>query len=94
MAKSRSRKTPAQQQGTQPRLDEDTSRLAAGGGGSNDVTSGGGNASGIPDADLGMRGDVHVNDGDVEKDREKLFPDAPKKLSKAGEDEAEAMGHS
>ena len=60
-----------------PRVDENLGELGAGGGGSNDVTSGAGNATGIPDAETADRAGDVVNRGDVEKDREKLFPERP-----------------
>ena len=57
------------------RVDENVGELGAGGGGSNDVTSGAGNATGVPDAETADRAGDVVNRGDVEKDREKLFPE-------------------
>ncbi len=61
------------------RVDEDAGQggtLGAGGGGSNDVTSGGGAGSGTPDGDTAMNVGQAVTKGDVEADKEKLFPDA------------------
>ena len=61
------------------RVDEDAGRagtLGAGGGGSNDVTSGGGAGAGIPDAETAMRLGEVVTRGDVDRDRERIFPDA------------------
>jgi hypothetical protein len=62
------------------RVDEHTTgnQLAAGGGGTNDVDSGGGAAAGIPDGDTAMRmGDV-VTRGDVDRDRQRIFPETAK----------------
>ena len=49
--------------------------LGAGGGGSNDVTSGGGAGAGIPDAETAMRMGETVTRGDVDQDRERIFPE-------------------
>ncbi len=59
------------------RVDEHTEgdHLGAGGGGSNDVTSGGGAGAGVPDAETAMRMGDAVTRGDVEKDRERIFPE-------------------
>ena len=62
-----------------PRVDENVGELGAGGGGSNDITSGGGNATGIPDAETADRAGDAVNRGNVDEDREKLFPEAAAK---------------
>ena len=59
------------------RVDEhpEGEHLGAGGGGSNDVTSGGGAGAGVPDAETAMRmGDV-VTKGDVDRDRQRIFPE-------------------
>ena len=56
------------------RIDENLGTLGAGGGGSNDVTSGGGAGAGIPDAEMADRA-PEVLQGDVKKDKEKLFPE-------------------
>lgn len=66
------------QQQRPERVDENTGELGAGGGGSNDVTSGGGNATGIPDAETADRAGDAVNRGEVDEDREKLFPEQKK----------------
>ena len=59
-------------------VDEDAGQggtLGAGGGGSNDVTSGGGAGAGIPDAETAMRMGDAVTRGDVDQDRERIFPE-------------------
>jgi hypothetical protein len=67
-----------------PTGDEDENRIG-GGPGAGDAYSGAGNATGVPDADTGMRtGDV-TNRGDVDEDREKLFPDAVAQTPHPGE---------
>jgi hypothetical protein len=43
--------------------------------GASDANNGGGAGSGVPDAETGMRTDAPLK-GDVEEDREKLFPEA------------------
>jgi hypothetical protein len=55
--------------------DEDKDRIG-GGPGASDANSGAGNATGIPDAETGMNAEDVVNKGDVDEDREKLFPEA------------------
>ena len=62
------------------RVDEHTTgnQLGAGGGGTNDVDSGGGAAAGIPDGDTAMRLGEVVTRGDVDRDRERIFPEAEK----------------
>ena len=57
--------------------------------GASDDSSGGGNASGIPDADTGMREGGLPPKGNVEEDREKLFPEksGAKKSSKRSKQE-------
>lgn len=47
----------------------------AGATGASDATSGGGAAAGIPDADLQMRTGGTASKGQVQRDREKLFPE-------------------
>ena len=67
------------QQGQRQRVDEDAGTggaLGAGGGGSNDVTSGGGAGAGVPDAETAMRAGEAVTRGDVQEDRQRLFPEA------------------
>ena len=54
--------------------DEDQNRIG-GGPGAGDAYSGAGNATGIPDAETGMRAGGVTNRGDIDEDREKLFPD-------------------
>lgn len=55
----------------------DTPRpLISNGPGASDDNSGGGNASGIPDADTAMRPGGNPPPGNIEADREKLFPEA------------------
>ncbi|HEX8910915.1 MAG TPA: hypothetical protein VF796_01050 [Humisphaera sp.] len=61
------------------RVDEDAGRdgtLGAGGGGSNDVDSGAGAGAGVPDAETALRVGDAVTRGDVDADRDKLFPEA------------------
>lgn len=60
------------------RGDEQTEgdHLGAGGGGSNDVTSGGGAGAGVPDAETAMRVGEVVTKGDVDRDRQRIFPEA------------------
>ena len=68
------------------RVDEDAGRdgtLGAGGGGSNDVTSGGGAGAGIPDAETALRMGDAVTRGDVEQDRQRIFPDAAQNSGKS-----------
>lgn len=45
-------------------------------GGADDANSGGGNASGIPDGETAIRAGAPVTRGDVQQDREKVFPDS------------------
>jgi hypothetical protein len=52
-------------------------------GGASDGNSGGGGGAGVPDGDLGMRADSPIGGRSTEADREKLFPDAPKKPAPA-----------
>jgi hypothetical protein len=68
-------------------LTEDADRDRIGGGpGASDANSGAGNATGVPDADTGMlAGDV-IDEGDVEEDRARLFPDDPKSNPNADHD--------
>jgi hypothetical protein len=66
------------QRAAEPHIDDDAGldgTLGAGGGGSNDVTSGGGAGAGIPDAETAMRMGDTVTRGDVQRDKEKIFPD-------------------
>jgi hypothetical protein len=44
--------------------------------GASDANSGGGAGAGIPDAELDMRTGGRVERGDLDADREKLFPEA------------------
>lgn len=55
-----------------------------GGPGASDATSGGGAGSGIPDADMLMREGGKVAKGDIQKDKEKLFPESVRKPDKKG----------
>ena len=55
--------------------DEDKDRIG-GGPGASDANSGAGNATGIPDAETGMNAEDVINAGDVDEDREKLFPES------------------
>ena len=55
--------------------DEDKDRIG-GGPGASDANSGAGNATGIPDAETGMEAEDVVKAGDVDADREKLFPES------------------
>ena len=54
--------------------EEDRDRIG-GGPGASDANSGAGNATGIPDAETGMQAEDVTNQGDVEEDRAKLFPE-------------------
>ena len=58
-------------------LTEDADRDRIGGGpGASDANSGAGNATGIPDAETGMRTDEDVIDqGDIDQDKKRLFPE-------------------
>lgn len=75
------------------RVDETAGQLGAGGGGSNDVTSGGGAGSGTPDAETAMRLGEVVTRGDVDKDRERIFPETknqdPEQQSRPGQNARE-----
>lgn len=55
--------------------DEDKDRIG-GGPGASDANSGAGNATGIPDAETGMNAEDVIDAGDVDEDREKLFPES------------------
>jgi hypothetical protein len=55
--------------------DEDKDRIG-GGPGASDAYSGAGNATGIPDADIGMNAGDVINRGDIDEDRAKLFPES------------------
>ena len=60
-------------------LTEDADKDRIGGGpGASDANSGAGNATGTPDADIGMRAGDLINEGDLEEDRAALFPDEAK----------------
>lgn len=78
----------ATQQHRTNRVDEDAGQggtLGAGGGGSNDVTSGGGAGAGIPDADTAMRAGDAVTRGDVDQDRDRLFPESRDRAAHPGQ---------
>jgi hypothetical protein len=66
--------------------DEDKDRIG-GGPGAADAYSGAGNATGTPDADTGMRAGDAVNKGNVEEDREKLFPESSRAIRKDLDDD-------
>ena len=51
--------------------------------GASDATSGGGAGSGIPDADTAARTAGRAARGNVERDRQKLFPEAKTKRSRS-----------
>ena len=61
------------------RVDEDAGGPIGGGPGASDSNSGGGAGSGIPDAETVLRGGDAAIRGDVQKDKEKLFPETRKK---------------
>ena len=75
------------------RVDEHTEgdHLGAGGGGSNDVTSGGGAGSGVPDAETALRMGDTVTKGDVERDRQRIFPEATTGGGAAAKDEGKGI---
>ncbi len=78
MAEQQRDPQPSQAQQQHGYVDEDAGQggtLGAGGGGSNDVTSGGGAGAGIPDAETAMRMGDTVTRGDVDQDRERIFPE-------------------
>ena len=57
-------------------LTNDADRDRIGGGpGASDGYSGAGNATGVPDAEIGMAAGDVVKRGDVEADRKRLFPE-------------------
>jgi hypothetical protein len=68
--------------------EEDRDRIG-GGPGASDANSGAGNATGIPDAETGMQAEDITNQGDVEEDRAKLFPENDQ-AANPGEDADEA----
>ena len=58
--------------------DEDANRIG-GGPGASDGSSGGGAGSGIPGGGTNMRTKGALSGGDVQKDKEKLFPELGRK---------------
>lgn len=62
--------------------DEDVARIG-GGPSASDGSSGGGAGSGIPGGGTNMRTEGRFSGGDVEKDKEKLFPELTQKKKKS-----------
>ena len=69
--------------------DPDDSNRIGGGPGASDGNSGGGAGSGIPGGGTDLRTDGAFSGGDVEEDREKLFPEAKTKRNPPGEGQSE-----
>jgi hypothetical protein len=68
-------------------LTNDADRDRIGGGpGASDAYSGAGNATGVPDADIGMAAGDVINRGDVEQDKKRLFPELDDDSPQPGQD--------
>ena len=73
--------------GQRERATKSTAPPIEGAVGASDANNGGGAGAGVPDADLAARAGDAVTRGDVEKDREKIFPKADQR--RPGADAAE-----